>query len=385
LPFYCCYLLYQKNDAVFKEQIQPMEIDAKYVRMYGGRHQEHPTIYTLHAGPLLSTIAEPKTHTYFINKEKNGNYGTMMLKLITNIFVTALFKSSNAFAPNAALLPIRYRRTCLSVAPHLSKNVKLNSKVCRSSTSLQSNQSPEDWDNENQGGLSNLSNMFNGFDKPDFSQSDNWDNGNEFAMEKPRPDPSILLASQEPINQQIGFVAIFVSVLFATVLMVNILTGFEHILPKGWFDTMRDFTWPLGLGLIFSAAGASHFTLKESFMSIVPPPGTWGGLWNIPAPGAQDLGLTYEEYHTYWTGIAELAGGLLLIGAGTGIFWFVPVKVPAFLLFLLLLCVTPANIYQFTHDAIMEGTPPIPYPEGHVFRGFLQALLLAMFWMLSFP
>lgn len=85
------------------------------------------------------------------------------------------------------------------------------------------------------------------------------------------------------------------------------------------------------LGLVFIAAGVSHFTLKRAYCNIVPPYGCWGGLWRVPAPGAEAIGLTYEEFHTYWSGIAEIAGGLLLMASFFGIV-DIPVNIPSFLL-----------------------------------------------------
>jgi uncharacterized membrane protein len=197
-----------------------------------------------------------------------------------------------------------------------------------------------------------------------------------------RPDPAILLSAQTDENQKIGVLAIGTGILGGTAILVNILHFLQDILPYGLFDTLRDFALPIPLGLIYAALGATHFVYKDGYAGTVPPEGTWGGLWQVPAPGADRLGLSYGDYHVLWTGVAEIGGGLLLIlGSLNG---GVPVQVPAFLLFLLTLAITPANIYMFTHDAALPFAPPTPYPEGHIFRGVLQCIFLSCFWILTF-
>ena len=199
-------------------------------------------------------------------------------------------------------------------------------------------------------------------------------------MEVERPDPSSLLSAQPDTLQSIGFVAICVSILIGTNFVVNLLSGLENVLPDGWFQVWRDYTWPVPLGLIYAAAGVAHFAMKDTFTAMVPPKNTWGGLWQVPAPGADKLGLSYAEYHSYWSGICEIGGGILLILGGLN----GSPQFPAFLLFLLTCAVTPANIYMATHDAQAPGLPPIPYPWGHVGRFAMQSVLLGLFFKLAF-
>jgi uncharacterized membrane protein len=199
-----------------------------------------------------------------------------------------------------------------------------------------------------------------------------------------RPDPSVLLSARDDVTQRLGFGAIVVGLAMGTYACVQVLALIENLLPTGWFDAWRYYTWTLPMGAIFVLAGITHFAFKDTYAAFVPPPGTWGGLWQIPAPGAEKLGLTYEEYHSYWTGVAEVGGGLLLILSGFPFDMIVPTPLPASLLFLLTVAVTPANIYMFTHDVQPPRLPPIPYPEGHAFRGLMQCVLLSIFWKLSF-
>jgi hypothetical protein len=58
--------------------------------------------------------------------------------------------------------------------------------------------------------------------------------------------------------------------------------------------------------------GNTDDVLVTNFARIVPPYGTWGGLWITPAPFHQSMRISYEENHSYWTGIVEFEGDLWL-------------------------------------------------------------------------
>lgn len=196
-----------------------------------------------------------------------------------------------------------------------------------------------------------------------------------------RPDPSSLIVAQDPDLQRAAVIAIGGGIVGGTYLLVNFLSFLGTILPFGLLDTIVDFTAPIPLGLLYILFGVTHFIYKDGYAAIVPPNGTWGGLWDIPAPGASKLGLSNEEFHVLWTGLAEIGGGILLI---LGALNALPIQIPAFLLFVLTMAVYPANVYMFTHDAQMSFAPPIEYPLGHLVRGIAQCILLSILWFLTF-
>ena len=69
--------------------------------------------------------------------------------------------------------------------------------------------------------------------------------------------------------------------------------------------------------------------------------GTWGGLWQLPGSA---------KFHVYWTGVAEMLGGLGLVA---GKFTDNPAlfSCSAFCLLVLSFAVYPANFYMYTHGA----------------------------------
>ena len=110
-----------------------------------------------------------------------------------------------------------------------------------------------------------------------------------------RPDPSILLSAKGESTQRFGFIAISLSLAIGTYLAVDLLGLVEWILPNNWFALWRDFTWPVPLGLIFVAAGSAHFLQKEAFKAMVPPMGTWGGLWQVRFCLSKDVIVRYTH------------------------------------------------------------------------------------------
>jgi uncharacterized membrane protein len=199
------------------------------------------------------------------------------------------------------------------------------------------------------------------------------------------PDPSILVASQSSFIQQLVFVLAFVLLGIGTNVCINLwYTVGVTLLGSNGFGFIRTVAFPILFGFIFTFVGISHFTLVDNYAQIVPPRGTWGGLWQIPAPLAKELGISYGAYHSYWTGVAEVIGGLWLLLSGIGIIDHV--EPPAIFLFLLTIVVSPANLYMFTHDAKPGGDiPNLQYPFGHLARFVLQCGLLSNFWIISQP
>jgi uncharacterized membrane protein len=202
-----------------------------------------------------------------------------------------------------------------------------------------------------------------------------------------RPDPSILISAKPGSEQQDAVFAISAAIVGGTIIFVNLLSGLEAILPDGWFAAWRDNTWPLGLGLIFTAAGVSHFTVKRAFCNIVPPKGCWGGLWQVPAP--EFLGLSYEEFHTYWTGAAEIAGGLFLITSGLGVVDVSP-SVPSALLGMLVSLHTwrHLSIHFTLQDRLCSDQIISEKSDGRCLELHLQIFTCSrttLRWVLGYP
>lgn len=205
-------------------------------------------------------------------------------------------------------------------------------------------------------------------------------------------DPDTLLSARDEATQQMGFLAIFLSVVAGSFGFVSIYDSAENFLSRETFAPFYSIL-PYVLSSAYIAAGISHFALRDTFEAFVPPKGSWGGLWQIPAPYSDNLGLSYERYHNYWSGVAEIILGISMAAVTAGLvacdesgdrinYNYIAAAPPA-LLYLLTLAVTPANIYMYTHDPVVPRIPPLTYPWGHAARGLLQCGLLAVFYKLT--
>lgn len=138
------------------------------------------------------------------------------------------------------------------------------------------------------------------------------------------------------------------------------------------------------LGLVFMAGGAAHFGLHEAYCNTMPHRGAWG-VWQLPGSAS---------FHVYWTGVAEILGGLGLLLAVVPFIefpvWLGPLAASG--LFALTLAITPSNVYCATHNAPTPGPPakdgelpPLVAPSGHVSRFVAQVLLLTSLWEMAHP
>jgi uncharacterized membrane protein len=115
----------------------------------------------------------------------------------------------------------------------------------------------------------------------------------------------------------------------------------------------------IGLGIVFCwffFGGIGHFVASAFFIAIVPP--------YIPYPAAA----------VYVSGACEIAGALALL--------YAPLRVWAGIgLFLLTLCVTPANVHMWLHPELFPDFSPTVLG----LRLLIQVALLACIWWSTRP
>ena len=119
-------------------------------------------------------------------------------------------------------------------------------------------------------------------------------------------------------------------------------------------------SWGL-IGFLLASGGVAHFFLTDDFSNIMPAKGTWG-FWYLPGSA---------RFHVLWTGVAEILLGTVLgvetitsflnIPSFFSAFniWTTPLSDAAFLFFLLVVLMTPANIYMVRLRFISSDTPVV--------------------------
>lgn len=187
--------------------------------------------------------------------------------------------------------------------------------------------------------------------------------------------------------QQFTFIMAFVLLGLGTQCCIHLwyTCGIDFLGPDYMYQ-IQTHIFPILFGSIFGMVGIGHFVFVENFARIVPPYNCWGGLWKVPAPFHTSMNITYEAYHSYWTGIVECMGGIWLLYSGIMSSSSTASILPATLLFALTIGVTPANLYMFTHNASPGGViPPLQYPFGHIARFIIQCGLLSNFYIMMHP
>jgi len=188
-----------------------------------------------------------------------------------------------------------------------------------------------------------------------------------------------------PLVAQSGvFVATYVGLAIGTWAGTTLLDGISSKNLEQWRNNVIDTTLPLLLGAFFTLAGTAHFTSAQAFQDIYPPPGTWG-FWYLPGSAA---------FHVAWTGVVEALGGLGLLFSGTTnllfaddqeleLPWSLIQPLSALALLLLTIVVTPANIYMFTHGAVMGDAMGQLDLSFHAIRFGVQVVLLSLLLSLT--
>eukprot|EP00985_Skeletonema_marinoi_P011703 scaffold5562_cov156-Skeletonema_marinoi.AAC.7 len=188
------------------------------------------------------------------------------------------------------------------------------------------------------------------------------------------------------ISQTAVFFGAYAGLALACYPTIKLLESFSQSVVglERWRIYMIDSTLPILMGLVYLLGGIGHFAAADSFQDIYPPMGTWG-IWYLPGSAA---------FHVAWTGIIELFCGAGLIFSGIRdaigsedgeeenilINFIKPIC--ASMLFLLTILVTPANIYMFTHGAVMGDMAPLDM-SFHVIRFVVQVTFLSLLFTVA--
>jgi len=195
------------------------------------------------------------------------------------------------------------------------------------------------------------------------------------------PSTSGINTLPEP-TQAAVVLAIYVGLGVGTVALSSFLDYITN--QYEWVQAWR-YSWPL-LGVIYAIAGVTHFTISEEYENIFPSRNAWG-IWGIPGNA---------EFHVKWTGLVEVIAGLgLLVGGAFDALapvWYTSPNLftaagldsdSAVALLLLSICVTPANIYMYTHGARLPRDGPDVPIAGHFVRGIFQIILFSILYQMG--
>lgn len=188
------------------------------------------------------------------------------------------------------------------------------------------------------------------------------------------------------ISQAAVFFGVYAGLALASFPTIKLLETFSQSVVglEKWRIYMIDSTLPILMGLFYLLGGIGHFAAADSFQDIYPPMGTWG-FWYLPGSAA---------FHVAWTGVVELVCGAGLIFSGIRdaigsedveeenilINFIKPIC--ASILFVLTILVTPANIYMFTHGAVMGDMAPLDI-AFHEIRFAVQVVFLSLLFTLA--
>ncbi|GFH61960.1 hypothetical protein CTEN210_18436 [Chaetoceros tenuissimus] len=187
------------------------------------------------------------------------------------------------------------------------------------------------------------------------------------------------------IYQSSIFFGIYTLLSISTIQSIKIIDSISKgIGLETWRNVFVDKLLPLLLGILYATAGIGHFTNSDAFCSIYPPVGTWG-IWYL---------FGSAEFHVAWTGVVEILGGSGLLVGGVrslfnmeddddGLVLKLIKPISAVMLFLLTVLVTPANIYMYTHGAVMGADMPPLDISFHYIRFVIQVLLLSTLFVLA--
>ena len=187
------------------------------------------------------------------------------------------------------------------------------------------------------------------------------------------------------IYQSSIFLGIYTMLSISTIQSIKLIDSLSKgIGLETWRNVFVDKLLPLLLGILYTTAGIGHFTNSVAFCSIYPPVGTWG-IWYL---------FGSVDFHVAWTGVVEILGGSgLLVGSvrslwnmeddDDGLVLKLMKPASAVMLFILTVLVTPANIYMYTHGAVMGVDMPPLDVSFHYIRFVIQVLLLSTLFVLA--